>query len=76
MTIKIHPICPCEYGTHLYAPPLFQQYAAESVITAKYQDEVKKKDREIEFLRATMKKQEVKKKLASSLEKQIFCLCF
>ena len=38
---------------------LFQQYAAESVITAKYQDEVKKKDREIEFLRATMKKQEV-----------------
>lgn len=35
-----------------------KQYAAESVITAKYQDEVKKKDREIEFLRATLKKQE------------------
>ncbi|WAQ97837.1 GKAP1-like protein [Mya arenaria] len=35
-----------------------EQYAAESVITAKYQEQINKMEKEIEFLRATMKKQE------------------
>ncbi|KAL5005047.1 hypothetical protein ScPMuIL_018503 [Solemya velum] len=44
-----------------------KQYATESVIVAQYQDELKKKDKEIQFLRTSMKKieaelQEVKKR--------------
>ena len=43
------------------------------MITAKYQDEVKKKDKEIEFLRATMKKLEVSKASAFLLSETAFC---
>lgn len=48
-----------------------KQYAAESVITAKYQEQVKKKDKEIEFLRATMKKQEEEVKQIKEELKQV-----
>ena len=47
----------------IWSPELLfqlQQYATESVVTAKYQDQIRKMDKEIEFLRATVKKQEVR----------------
>lgn len=39
---------------------VFQQYAAEKVMTAKHSSETAKKDKEIEFLKATVKKLEVR----------------
>ncbi|KAL4227883.1 identical protein binding [Mactra antiquata] len=48
-----------------------KQYAAESVITAKYQDQIKKLEKEVEFLRATMKKQEEELKQVKKRNKQL-----
>ncbi|XP_052797271.1 G kinase-anchoring protein 1-like [Mya arenaria] len=48
-----------------------KQYAAESVITAKYQEQINKMEKEIEFLRATMKKQEEELKQVKKRNKQL-----
>jgi hypothetical protein len=37
----------------------FQQFAAERVMTSKHNSEITKKDKEIDFLKATVKKLEV-----------------
>ncbi|XP_045216554.1 G kinase-anchoring protein 1-like [Mercenaria mercenaria] len=48
-----------------------KQYAAESVITAKYQEQINKMEKEVEFLRATMKKQEEELKQVKKRNKQL-----
>lgn len=48
-----------------------KQYAAESVITAKYQEQIRKLEKEVEFLRATMKKQEEELKQVKKRNKQL-----
>lgn len=48
-----------------------KQYAVESVVTAKYQEEMRKKEKEIEFLRATMKKQDEELQQVKKRNKQL-----
>ncbi|KAH3833585.1 G kinase-anchoring protein 1-like [Dreissena polymorpha] len=48
-----------------------KQYAAESVVTAKYQEQITKMEKEIQFLRATMKKQEDELQQVKKRNKQL-----
>ncbi|XP_060607677.1 uncharacterized protein LOC132759834 [Ruditapes philippinarum] len=48
-----------------------KQYAAESVITAKYQEQISRMEKEIQFLKATMKKQEEELKQVKKRNKQL-----
>ncbi|KAK3603107.1 hypothetical protein CHS0354_027891 [Potamilus streckersoni] len=48
-----------------------KQYAVENVISAKYKEEILKKDKEIEFLKATLKKQEEELQQVKKRNKQL-----
>ncbi|KAL3867307.1 hypothetical protein ACJMK2_044521 [Sinanodonta woodiana] len=48
-----------------------KQYAVENVISAKYKEEIIKKDKEIEFLKATLKKQEEELQQVKKRNKQL-----